>query len=63
MSIVRIYENDGRTLLKEFETDDLVPPFNLKVVKFIRPGFTRSGWNQIPDRAGNVQPLELVDDD
>jgi hypothetical protein len=67
MAIVRVFDEDGTTLLGEFETDDLVPPFTVKVVKvdneseFMR--VRKSLLTQVPDRAGNVQPLELDDDD
>jgi hypothetical protein len=63
MAIIRVYEDDGTTLLAESGTDDISAPFNLKVVKFIRPVFTRSGWIQIPDGSGKLQQLGSDFDD
>jgi hypothetical protein len=63
MPIVRVYEDDGTTLLAESGTDDISAPFNLKVVKVIRLGFTQSGWIQIPDGSGKLQKLESDFDD
>ena len=67
MPIVRVYEDDGTTLLGEFGTDNLIPPFTVTIVKvdneseFMR--VRKSLLTQVPDRAGNLQPLELDDDD
>jgi hypothetical protein len=65
MAIVRVFDKDGTTLLKEFETDDLIPPFTVKVVKVDNESEfkrTRSFLAQVPDRSGNVQPLHDDDD-
>jgi hypothetical protein len=62
MAIIRVYEDDGTTLLAESGTDDISAPFNLKVVKFIGLGVTWSGWIQIPDGSGKLQQLHDDDD-
>ena len=63
MAIIRVYDEDDGTLLAESGTDDISAPFNLKVVKFISLGCTRSGWIQIPDGTGTLQPIEDGFDD
>ena len=67
MAIIRVYDEDDGTLLREFGTDNLLPPFTVTIVKvdneseFMR--VRKSLLTQVPDRDGHVQPIEDGFDD
>jgi hypothetical protein len=56
MAIVRVFDEDGTTLLAESQIVASAP-FNLRVIRAL-PGVTVSSWIQVPNQNGESLPLE-----